>query len=383
MPTSNKTLHLIAHNVPYPPDNGGLIDVYYKVKALVEIGVSVVLHAFTYDRPTHPMLEKLCRKVYYYPRSLHWGLLFHFQPFIVAGRRSSLLLERLAADPYPVLCDAIHTTSYLGHPALLEKGMYLRAHNVEHSYYKGLGRASKNPSRKLFYYLEAFKLRRYEKKLIHARGIFAISPGEKSHFEKYAPTWVIPPFHPHNLQIPQVTQPFALFHGNLSVEENQWSVVWLLRKVWERPEVKGIPLWIAGNGSPTWLKRAIRETNSASLLEGLTTKEIMALVARARVHVLPAFQSTGVKLKLIAALAKGLHIVANPNMTKGSGLEEAVNTAETPEDFARLIAEKIDTPQLPNVEVERRLKIFETYLNNHFNAERIKICMELKGNEGE
>lgn len=383
MPTSIKTLHLIAHNVPYPPDNGGLIDVYYKVKALQEVGVSVVLHAFTYDRPTHPSLEKLCSRVYYYSRSLDWGLLFNVQPFIIAGRRSSLLLERLATDPYPVLCDAIHTTAYLGHPALSEKRIYLRAHNVEHLYYEGLGKTSRSPFKKLYYFLEAVKLRRYEEKLHHASGIFAISPAERSHFEKYAPTWVIPPFHPHDLQIPQVTEPFALFHGNLSVEENQWSVLCLLRKVWKRPEVKRIPLWVAGNGSPEWLRRAIRETASASLHEGLTMKEIMALVARARVHVLPAYQSTGVKLKLIAALAKGLHVVATPPMSWGSGLEEVVNTAKSPADFAQLVAEKMDSPQLTSQEVERRQRIFETYLNNHINAERIKVCMGLGESKGE
>lgn len=35
-------LHVVSFQVPFPPDYGGLIDVYYKLKALKEAGCSVV-----------------------------------------------------------------------------------------------------------------------------------------------------------------------------------------------------------------------------------------------------------------------------------------------------------------------------------------------------
>jgi hypothetical protein len=39
-------LHVVAFNVPYPPDYGGIIDIYYKLKALSADGTRIILHAF-------------------------------------------------------------------------------------------------------------------------------------------------------------------------------------------------------------------------------------------------------------------------------------------------------------------------------------------------
>ena len=42
----NKTLHVVALNIPWPANYGGVIDIYYKVKALHECGVKIILHCF-------------------------------------------------------------------------------------------------------------------------------------------------------------------------------------------------------------------------------------------------------------------------------------------------------------------------------------------------
>src|SRR5687768_7172901 len=91
-------LHLVAFNVPYPADNGGLIDVFCKLKALHRAGISVILHCYEYGRPHAPELEPWCERVHYYPRATGKAGLFHTLPYIVVGRRSEELVQRLAAD---------------------------------------------------------------------------------------------------------------------------------------------------------------------------------------------------------------------------------------------------------------------------------------------
>ena len=49
-------LHVVSFQVPFPPDYGGLIDVYYKLKALKEAGCSVVLHTYRYEVAEQPDL---------------------------------------------------------------------------------------------------------------------------------------------------------------------------------------------------------------------------------------------------------------------------------------------------------------------------------------
>ena len=63
-----KTLHVIALNIPYPPNYGGVIDIYYKLLALHRLGVRLILHCYEYERPRAPELERICAEVHYYPR---------------------------------------------------------------------------------------------------------------------------------------------------------------------------------------------------------------------------------------------------------------------------------------------------------------------------
>ncbi|WP_162127636.1 glycosyltransferase family protein [Flavobacterium phycosphaerae] len=46
---ANKPLHIISFDNPYPPDYGGVIDVFYKLKSLHALGYAIHLHCF-YDK---------------------------------------------------------------------------------------------------------------------------------------------------------------------------------------------------------------------------------------------------------------------------------------------------------------------------------------------
>ena len=47
----NKYLNIVSLNVPYPPNYGGVIDIYYKIKALKAVGVNATVVAeFAVDR---------------------------------------------------------------------------------------------------------------------------------------------------------------------------------------------------------------------------------------------------------------------------------------------------------------------------------------------
>jgi hypothetical protein len=48
-----KPLHIVSFDNPYPPVYGGIIDVYYKLKALHALGFEIYLHCFVYTK-LHP-----------------------------------------------------------------------------------------------------------------------------------------------------------------------------------------------------------------------------------------------------------------------------------------------------------------------------------------
>ena len=43
-----REIHIVCFDVPHPPDYGGVIDIYYKVKSLHELGIKVHLHCYQY-----------------------------------------------------------------------------------------------------------------------------------------------------------------------------------------------------------------------------------------------------------------------------------------------------------------------------------------------
>ena len=114
----NKTLHVVALNIPWPANYGGVIDIYYKVKALHECGVKIILHCFEYERPHAAELEAICEEVHYYRRRTGWQTNISLLPYNVYSRKDERLLRNLRKDDYPILFEGLHTCYYLTDPEL-------------------------------------------------------------------------------------------------------------------------------------------------------------------------------------------------------------------------------------------------------------------------
>jgi hypothetical protein len=70
----DRKLHIVCHDVPYPPDYGGVFDLYYKIRTLHEQGIQILLHCFTSGREEQPILKTLCEQVF------HTSFLISFAP---------------------------------------------------------------------------------------------------------------------------------------------------------------------------------------------------------------------------------------------------------------------------------------------------------------
>ncbi len=171
--SSKKRLHIVSFDNPFPPNYGGVIDVFYKLKALHDQGIEIVLHAFEYGRKPTTQLNKFCKKVYYYQRRNFVNPFVGSLPYIVNTRNSPELLDNLLKDDAPVLFEGLHTCFFLDHPLLAKRTKFVRMHNIEHEYYEKLESVERNFFKKYFFTKEATRLREFEKILSHAQGILA------------------------------------------------------------------------------------------------------------------------------------------------------------------------------------------------------------------
>ena len=364
-----QAIQLVAFNIPYPPDYGGVIDIFYKIKALHECGVTVYLHCFEYDRPQAVELEKYCAKVFYYPRKEGVRYQLSPKPYIVTTRVNDQLLKNLSSNKAPILFEGLHTCFYLDHPLLSGHTRLVRTHNLEHEYYLNLSKSEQNLSRKIFFRMEASKLLGYEKILKHATHLLCISPNDHRYFnQKYGHAHLIPAFHPFSEIKSKVGRgKYILFHGNLSVVENIQAIEYLLANVFNKIT---LPVIIAGKNPPQRLQQKIKPYPHIQLISNPAHEHMESLIQDAQLTILPTFQDTGLKLKLLASLFSGRYCIANSKMIDQTGLEHLCHLANTSHEMIETI-EELFTQDFTAEEIEKRKEVLETSFSNQGNARKI------------
>ena len=230
-----ESINIVSFDVPFPANYGGVIDVYHRVKSLTEIGVKVHLHCFDYGRGRPKELKEICHQVYYYNRSKNPFLLLGKSPFIISSRKNKLLLENLIKINAPIFFEGHHTCAFLNQDQLRNRTKLVRAHNIEHKYYEGLAKAEKNVLKRMFYKREARKLKKFEPQLKSASQILAISLKEQDHFRSlYGNSTYLSAFNPLSFGEYEFNKiDYTLFHGNLSVAENEMACLYLIENVFK------------------------------------------------------------------------------------------------------------------------------------------------------
>lgn len=358
-------LHIVSFDIPVPVNYGGAIDVFYKIRNLHRAGIKIILHCFEYDRKPSELLDEVCHKVFYYRRNISKTRLFSKFPYIVITRESKELLANLSADSHPILFEGLHTCLYLNDKKIRDRVRIVRTHNIEHEYYTNLSRVEKDLFKRYYFLNESSKLKKYESVLENATGIAAISQNDSRHFiRRNRNTRTISAFHPHEtIGVKGGTGAFALYQGSLDVGENNEAALFLVNKVFNRCN---IPLIIAGNKPSRELLSAVSGSGNITIKSGIGSEDIYELIADAQVNILPTFQATGIKLKLLAALFLGRHCIVNSPMVENTGLERLCLIHDKPEDMISCI-ESVFTQEISPADIELRKQIL---LGNGFSNEK-------------
>ena len=365
---TEKHLHIIAFDVPYPANYGGVIDVFYRVKALSEAGVKVHLHCFEYGRGEQEILNR-CHEVKYYKRDTSFLRQLSTTPYIVASRTSEILVKDLLNDDYPILCEGLHTTAVLNDKRLANKQIFVRAHNVEHDYYRALGESEKRLWKRLFYNAEAWKLCRYESVLRKAKGILAITQTDADYFaSKYQNVSLIPGFNGLDTVCSEEGRgEYVLYHGNLSVTENSDAAKWLIENVFSNLDHHCI---LAGLNPPEKLFKLAEAHSNVTLIANPDDAEMIDLLRQAQVNILVTKQPTGLKLKLLNALYNGRFCLVNPEMVQGTDLGKLCVVADEPEQMIAEINRLMEEDFTEDDVEERDTELHHLYRNDE-NAKKI------------
>ncbi|MDR0748944.1 MAG: glycosyltransferase family 1 protein [Tannerellaceae bacterium] len=362
----DKYINIVALNVPYPANYGGIIDIYYKIKALHAAGVKIILHCFEYERPPARELDELCQAVYYYKRRTGWPANLSVLPYNVYSRKHAGLLKNLSANDYPVLFEGLHSCYYMNNKHLPGRLKVYRESNIEHDYYRMLAQSCTEVVKKAFFLVEAWRFRRYQQIIGQADLTLAVSMADTDYLRKAFPGKRIefmPSFHPgYEVTAAPGQSDFILYHGKLSVVENEQAALYLVRHVFSKLSCTCV---IAGMAPSARLKSAIATYPHIRLEANPAEERMAALVKEAQVHLLVTFQETGLKLKLLNSLFAGRHIVVNKAMLTGSGLSPLCHIADTPGEMIAACARLLAEPFTPEETARRTQFLIPAYSNKH------------------
>ena len=361
------TIHIVCLDAPSPPDYGGAIDMYCKIKALAEVGHAVTLHYFNYNSKRNATgLEKVCKEIFTYRRGSFLQTVFSKTPYIVQSRINNELINRLNGDENPVLLEGLHCAGIL--PMLQSpQRVVVRMHNEEAAYYQHLAQTEKNMLKRLYFLRESRLLFRYQHQLQKTVKLACLSETDIGTFKNqyhFQSASFIPCFIPwQELKAKSGKGEYCLYHGNMAVSENEEAAIWLIDHVFANNK---IPFWVAGKGITGRLALKAKQHTNIKLLFEPTIQEIDSLIANAHINVLPSMNRTGVKLKLLNALFNGRFCITNTSGVEGSRIEKGLVVADKPQDWREKIELFFDQEFTDTISQERRP--LTTLYNNHRNA---------------
>jgi glycosyltransferase involved in cell wall biosynthesis len=368
----NKHLHIVCFDVPWPADYGGAIDVFCKIDALYKAGVKIHLHYFSYNHRGNPNeINKYCESINVYERKTgHKGFSFS-KPYIVASRINDELINNLNKDDYPILIEGVHCTGILPQIKNQNRKIVIRLHNDESSYYKQLSTNSTNIFKKIYYRFESFLLAKYEHSLPANHAYACITQKDCDFFRSthgLINSFLLPAFIPYKEVIGhEGVGNFCLYHGNLSIPENEKAALWLLSKVFSKIKV---PLVIAGRNPSRQLDKSAHLFKHTCLVANPSTSELNDLIKKAHINILPSFSTTGIKIKLLHALFEGRHCVTNESMVKDTSLESACYVGNNADAIASIIVQLHHQP-FTEEEITIRKNILGNNFNNEINISRL------------
>ncbi len=391
-------LYVCAHN-PYPARSGGQVDIWNRLLALQQLGLTVDL-LLTVKQPLTEeqtrVLSATVRQLVIVQRSPLALAVFRHVPVQVTVRErlSRVDLGRHAYDL--VLLDNEFCGAVLDNPTLCAGNVAIRVHNDEPAYQRKLADTAQSRAHRLYFGMEAQRMARYIPALwTRADALWFISSDDLEVFRRSqaatpnsAISHVEGRFLPASLNLqhagaPSLASRTVLFVGTLSVALNQQALRWYLAEVHPRVlQEPGYELLVAGSTMGHNLSEFCRELESHERVRvQCNVPDLEPLFAASAVFVSPMRSGAGVKLKTVEAALRGLPLVTTSVGAEGTGLLDEVHccVADDPQLFADAVRTLLRDPA-GAAQLRDRARAFIQQAYDH--AEGLRQALHALGKRG-
>jgi polysaccharide biosynthesis protein PslH len=373
-------LLIVMPDFPFPPNYGGRVDMWSRIKLLNRMGLQVDLVASVKDVPSEQEAQEVRRCVCsltLVKREMGPMKLLSLEPFSVRSRYNLRNIP-LSNSYSAVILETEHVATILQNPTLRADKRILRVHNDEAHYYRELSGSSHELWRKAFYRMEGIKFRSYSSRAMQWCDLFWFA----SDFERQeycvrhpvsVPKASFVPLHVERsaMKRHKLSGNRVIFVGKLGFANNARGVEWYIDQMHPRlADINGYELMVAGNTegeSLDSLRRSIARHPNISLFENPT--ELQPYYEMASVFINPVFHGAGVKLKTIDAIRAGLPVVSTSIGIIGTPLLNGkhVIVADDPQAFADSIRRLLSDRDY----AENLVSEAQAFVGHEYDQERI------------
>ena len=246
-------------------------------------------------------------------------------------------IETLMMTPY---LDVIRESS--------DARIIFRPHNTEYLIWSHLAENEKNFLKKGYFNMLARQIREYERTVSRQfRYILPISDSDAEIFRTWNPEARMMTL-PYGIDVkagPQRTDrrpPAVLFLGALDWRPNLQGLEWFLKNIWPSlaQDIPSVRLFIAGRNPGSRIQETIRSYSPGGKITFLgEVDDPEDLYSKGSVFIVPLFAGSGIRIKILEAMAHGLAVISTHTGAAGLPVrdKEDILLADTPEDFRRSI----------------------------------------------
>jgi polysaccharide biosynthesis protein PslH len=363
----------VCHKPPYPPRDGGSLAMFNLAVSLQRLGHEVTVLAMC--TPKHSLSEEdRLRFAGFLPvhlvevdtsirlHLLLMNFLFSKKPYnalrFISSDFEYKLAGLLAEQSFDVIqLEGLYLTPYI--PVIRDhsKGLIaLRAHNVEHEIWLHLASTERKLPRKWYFASLAKRIRHLESVIMnHYDLLVPITFHDLEHFNRMGntrPAHVCPAgvdFMPgpsgETVTLTPKHEFSVFFLGSLDWLPNQEGLLWFITRV--LPQLlnrhPALRMHIAGRNAPT---RLVEQLHKPGILFHGEVENAAGFMKANGILVAPCFSGSGMRVKIIEAMALGIPVITTPLGAEGLPVKngEDILLASQAEDFLQQTEKLLRNP---------------------------------------
>ena len=363
---------VIASFFPYPAHFGGAFDVLERIKEIRSLGHDIDLICTCKEFPDKKnidFIKQFVNELIIVPRKNRIIDLFLKKPLQVVSRKTLKHISLKKVYDYAVL-ESEYVGMILENETFKANRIILRVHNNESNYFYQLSESAQKYADKIYYYLEAVKLKSYSKIIKNkADRLWFISNKEVSNEPLFKEKSIHLPTSINDIFVQQeLSNKNVLFIGALFMPNNLEAIVWYLKNVHvsliENRNYKLIIAGSTGNFEPDFFLKIFKDYSNVEVR--LNQKDLSSCYAEATIFINPMLHGAGVKLKSINAIRNGLILISSEIGIEGTGFvkNEMYLKADSPADFSNAILKVFDMDIARKQEIVKRAQDFLSNSNS-------------------